>query len=51
MTAAFVKTEEVDGSHLENMIDIIADQSEMDQIMIDLRIKVNEMCRQFEKEL
>ena len=36
---------------METLVDIIQDQSEMDQIMEDLRVKVSDMCFSFEKEL
>ena len=51
LKVAAVKLEEVDGSHIENILDIIEDQSQMDGIMLNLRERVTEMCRLFEKEL
>lgn len=51
LKVAKVQFEEVDGTHLETLLDIIGDQSQMDGIMGDLRFKVTEMCRQFEKEI
>ena len=51
LKVAKVQFEEVDGTHLETLLDIIGDQSQMDDIMGDLRFKVTEMCRQFEKEI
>lgn len=51
LQVAEVNLAEVDGTHCENLIDIIKDQSQMDDIMIELRDKVSEMCRQFENEL
>ena len=51
LKVAKVKTEEISGTHIETLLDIIDDQSGMNGIMADLREKVSEMCRQFEKEL
>ena len=51
LQVACVNLEEVSGTHIETLLDIIDDQSQMDSIMEDLRYKVTEMCRQFEKEL
>ena len=45
LKVAKVQFEEVDGTHLETLLDIIEDQSQMDSIMDDLRLKVTEMCR------
>ena len=51
LKVAKVQHEEVDGTQQETLLDIISDQSQMDGIMGDLRFKVTEMCRQFEKEI
>ena len=48
---AQVKFEEIAGTHIETLVDIIVDQGEMDGIISDLRVKIDEMCRSFEKEL
>ena len=51
LRVAKVKNEEIYGTHIETLLDIISDQSCMNGIMADLRTKVEEMCRSFEKEL
>ena len=44
LAVAKVNMEEMDGTHIETLLDIIADQSEMDGIMNELREKVTDMC-------